>query len=95
MVSQEEDKTDHEKSCYWLKTILQDYLASHRTQHDLARKWRPRPYLISRDLPYYISIQVFFQQELKNFCRDAAVEKLNLRLLELRCQALVGRGYFL
>ena len=77
----EEDKKDHEKSCFWLKTILQDYLASHRTQHDLARKWKPRPYLISRDLP--ISIQVFFQQELQNFCRDAEIKKLDLRLLEL------------
>ena len=77
----EEDKTDHEKSCFWLKTILQDYLASQRTQHDLARKWYPRPYLISRDLPF--SIQVFFQQELQNFCRDAEIKKLDLRLLEL------------
>jgi len=72
----EEDKKDHEKSCFWLKTILQDYLASHRTQHDLARKWKPRPYLISRDLP--LSIQVFFQQELQNFCRDAEIKKLDL-----------------
>ena len=77
----EEDKKDHEKSCFWLKTILQDYLASQRTQHDLARKWCPRPYLISRDLPF--SIQVFFQQELQNFCRDAEIKKLDLRLLEL------------
>ena len=84
MVSQEEDKTDHEKSCYWLKTILQDYLDSHRTQHDLARKWRPRPYLISRDLSHYASIKDFFQQELENFCRDAQVKKLNSRLLRLQ-----------
>ena len=59
---------------------MQDYLASHQTQHDLARKWCPRPYLLSRDLPF--SIQVFFQQELQNFCRDVEVDKLNLRLLE-------------
>ena len=76
---QEEDRSDHEKSCFWLKTILQDYLVAHQTQHDLARRWRPRPYLISTDLPF--SIQVFFQQELQKFCRDAEIDKLNLRLL--------------